>query len=406
MKIARRAWAIGIVALAAVVLLSRGCGAPSEGAAAEAVVTSGEFSAWSVYDGVLDARRVEAVMSKLNGPVTITDLVPEGTAVKKGDLLARFDCAPIEGDLVKFEHDGTLAKLQLESLEKAELPMELLDLQTQALEARFNYNSEKQYLEDSRPLLEKQLISQQELQQQELKVQGLKSKLDQIESRLKLTTEHLHPSKLERARADLATAEQQLKTARAFLDKCSLKAPSDGQVAYSPLNVGGEFRTVRVGDTVYKNQTFMYIPDMSELVVRCYVPEADLSRVQPGMTAIVAPVAYPASGLTGAVESVSAMAQARPGYPGWQKYFHVVIGLEGTDPRLRTGISVNVSVLSSSKARAVLIPRTAVRWADRRPVCRVLGGRGPEERELELGAANDQYYEVVRGVEPGERVQQ
>lgn len=398
-----RTWAGIAVGVVLALGLVRACRRPVSAGQTTAVVAKGEFSVWSAYDGILDARRVENISSRMGGAVTVVELAPEGSTVKQGDLLARFDSFQIEADVTKLENDYAVAKSELEGLEKAELPMELHDLGTQLLEAQFNLNSERQYLEDSRDLLKQELVSEQEVAQQELKVKSLESKLAQIENRMKLTREHLHPSKLERSRARLAASEQHLKQARQQLERCTITAPAEGIVAYLPAQLFGGYRSVRVGDTIYRNQVFMRIPDMSELLVRCYVPEADLGRVQPGMKVFVTPLAYPDLKLDGEVESVGAMAEERMGYPSWQKYFHVVVRLAGTDPRLRTGISATVSVLSYHCAEAVLIPRTAVRWEGQQATC-IVRASGGRERPLKLGRANDQFYEVLEGVKPGERV--
>ena len=45
-------------------------------------------------------------------------------------------------------------------------------------------------------------------------------------------------------------------------------------VVYRPLHLGVDYRTVRVGDSIYFNQPFMAIPDMRDVVVECSVPES------------------------------------------------------------------------------------------------------------------------------------
>jgi multidrug resistance efflux pump len=132
-------------------------------------------------------------------------------------------------------------------------------------------------------------VSEQELAQQQLKVDQLRAKAEKLETQLQLTREYLHPSALERARATLASAEQELKLARKQLENCTVLAPADGVVVYRPLNVGGEYRTARVGDLIFKNQPFMIIPDMRDLVVECQIPEAELSRLEVGREVYLTP---------------------------------------------------------------------------------------------------------------------
>ncbi|MBU1698501.1 MAG: hypothetical protein KKD21_15910, partial [Proteobacteria bacterium] len=72
--------------------------------------------------------------------------------------------------------------------------------------------------------------------------------------------------------------------------------------------------------------------------------------------------------------------------------------------RLRAGMSVRASVLSYSNPDALLLPRRAVSWEGETAWCEVLRGATRQRREVKLGQANDQYFEVVEGLEVGERV--
>jgi multidrug resistance efflux pump len=378
-----------------------GCVASQEDSPTE-VVRRGPFSVWSVYDGVLEARRVEVVMSEFSGSATIVELAPEGAEVEAGDLLVRFDEATVRTELLKLERDLALAKSDMASLEQAELPLELRDLSLQWLEAQGNHDVEKQFLDDSIELAREGLISEQEVAQQRLKVDQARTRLENIEVVRNLTQQYLHPSRMERARATLEAAEQQYKLAREQLERCNVRAPSSGVVVYQPLHMGADYRAVRVGDNIYKNQAFMAIPDMSDVVVRCSVPEAELSHVGPGSEVVVVPLAYPDLRLKGRIESVGSMAQTLPGRASWQKFFSVVIGVEEVNPLLRSGMSVRATILSYRQDEAVLVPRAAVWWEADTPFCMVKTWTGASARRVKLGHANYGYYEVLDGLTAGE----
>jgi multidrug efflux pump subunit AcrA (membrane-fusion protein) len=115
-------------------------------------------------------------------------------------------------------------------------------------------------------------------------------------------------------------------------------------------------------------------------------------------------VACPDLVLTGAVETVGAMAQARPGFPAPARFFRVVLGVAGNDPRLRAGLTVRVSVLAARRERAVLVPRAAVRFDGATALCRVVRDGTASERRLRLGLANERHFEVLEGLDPGEAV--
>ena len=67
---------------------------------------------------------------------------------------------------------------------------------------------------------------------------------------------------------DLGTAFNVIRRARA-----TSVAVSEGIVVYKPVFVGGEQRTIEAGDTIFRNQIFMALPDMTDLIVRAPTPD-------------------------------------------------------------------------------------------------------------------------------------
>ena len=384
-------------------ILGASCG-PSGRSPTTVELKPAPFEVWSVYDGTLEARSLKSIMSKGRGAVTVEEIVPQGAFVRQGDVLVRFDASDVERDIVRLERDLALARAEFESLEQAKLPLEIRDLESRLLDARVQREAEEQYLEDTRELLADELVSAQELKQQEVRAEAARKLATNLENQLELTRKYLHPSTIERARATLSSAEAEMEMAREKLASCVVTAPVDGIVVYRSVHVGGEYRNVRVGDTLYRNQTFMVLPDMTDPVVQCNVPEAELSRVRVGSKVLVTPVSYPDLKLAGEVEHIGSMAQQVTGRPGWQKYFQVTIHLSANDDRLRSGMTVRVTVLSHTSAAALTIPRSALNWDGETPWCSVARRGRTERRELVLGVVGDQEVEVLKGLEPGERV--
>lgn len=402
----RRRVAVPVSLFAILLLILLGSGMFRSGGREKNVfeVRPAPFEVWTVYDGSLESRVQKDIMSVMGGSAAVMELAPEGAQVREGDVLVRFDSSQAERDVLKLERDYAAAKAEYESLSKAKLPLELRDLEARLGDARVTRASEARYLEDCRQLRGEMLISEQEVKQQGIKVEAANAQVDNLEFQLDLTRKYLHPSALERAEAAMVAAEQELTLARKQLDNCTVKAPADGMVVYRPVHVGGEYRTVRVGDTLYRNLPFMALPDMSKPLVQCNVPESELSLVRVGSDAQVVPVAYPDLKLRGKVESVGSMAQSVVGRPDWQRYFRVTIGLVESDARLRSGMSVRAHILSYAALDAMAIPRTAVRWENDRPSCEVIRVGRKIRRDLQLGTANEQFFEVLKGLEPGERV--
>ena len=392
----RLGFAGGLLALALA-----GCGREAAVAPRMAVVARGAIRMAIPFQGELEARRVETIAVGVQGSAVLSELVPEGTRVEKGDRLARFDASQIEQDLARQENELVRARQELESLEKAELPLELLDMESKRMDAQAEVAAEERFLESARSLAERELMSESEVAQQEQKVAGLKTRGEQMDTRIELTKKHVHAARLAKARAALEAAERQRDFTASQLALCEVRAPVAGTAVLVPLPVGGEYRTAHVGDTLFRNQAFLCLPDPTEHVVRGYVGEAELPWVKPGSAVVAVPAAFPDVKLSGRVESVGGMAQTRPGQPAWRKFFPVQIALDPISEPLPVGISVRADVVAGEASNALTLPREAVAWRGGRSFVRKASG---EETEVKTGLADAARIEITSGLAEGDEV--
>ena len=367
-------------------------------------VAAGDLECWSLYDGYLESRNVMSVMSRLSGQAAIVDMVPDGSVVTQGQVLVALDAAQLERDVVRLSKEHVAAREELLSLQTARQPLEAEDFEMRRAEAWRQYSNELQTTADNETLYKEALISEREMAQQRDRTEWARLQAASLDKQKALTVGLLHPSARACAEASLAAAGEELGWANRQMSNSVVRATTAGMVAYKALNLGGEFRTVRVGDTIYRNQPFMTLSDMSDLIMRCDVPEADLTRIPPGAKAWIRPVAYPDLELAGVVESVGSMAQSVGGRTTGQKFFNVVIRLEENDARLKAGMSVQGRVLAAAATGVRLVPRQAVWWQGEQAYCRVWHWRRAQERAIVVGRGNDRSWEVVKGLEPGEQV--
>ena len=385
-------------------VLPAGCTRQASDDASTAEVTRGTLTVWTPFEGTLESRTLETIASHVQGRATIVDLAPEGATVRHGDLLVRFDDSQLTADAVRLENDAARAEADLDALEHAEIPLARRDAEAEVADLRRQLETEQSVWVDSQDLAGRKLIPEREVDQGRRRVEALRERLAQSEQRLDLMEKHAHPAKLARARAEVVAARAQLAQVRLQMTNCVIRAAGEGLLVYLPLYTGNEYRPVRIGDAVFPGQPFLALPDLSNLVVQVYVPESDLGRVRAGMAARVVPLAFPECRLAGTVESLGPAAQARPGFPAWQRYVRATVRLDESDPRLRPGMSLQAEVQTYHHEGAVLVPRAAVRWDDGTAVCRVRGRTGAQDRRLSVGPGDASQLEVLDGLKPGERV--
>ena len=122
--------------------LAAGCGRGGAAAPRTTVADRGAVRMTVPFSGELETRRMERIAAGMQGSAVLAELVAEGTPVAAGDLLARFDASQTEQDLARLENEAIRARQELDSLEQAELPLELIDLESRRADAVFVLSAE------------------------------------------------------------------------------------------------------------------------------------------------------------------------------------------------------------------------------------------------------------------------
>lgn len=389
-----------------VLLLAAGCSREASDANT-AQARRGALVVTHTYEATIDARRTEAVTVKYAGGAILTEVAPEGQRVAPGDVLARFDDDQARRDYLRLQRDAELARLEKETLESATLPLELDDLDLRIAQARADLEAEEGLLANVEALQRDKYMSAREVEQQRGKVARMAGAVATMERERELLEQYSHPARLARANATLLAAVQELSLASQQVDHCVIRAPSAGLVTHVPLHIVTEYRTVRVGDTLNKNQHFMSLPDIGDWVGSFYVPEVELGQVSSGAPVQVIPLAYPNLVLTGSVEFVSAMAQEVPGQGSWLKQFRVVASLNvpaAYQELLRPGMSARLIVTSYQQDNALLVPRAAMAISGTNATVRVARWRGVETRAVTAGRMSRAEVEILSGLKEGDEV--
>jgi len=364
----------------------------------------GVFEQWTPFLGSLESVRREAHASAISQPAALLMLAPEGALVGADDVVAVLDVAHLQASLAALERDLTLAETELRSLREAELPLQLAVLQEELREAEESLQREERVRPRWEELAEEGLLSPGELQEQAGRIQRLRETAAARRNRLELTRNVLHPARVEQAEARRESARVQVDLLRGQVASAEIRAGLDGMVVHLPLHIGGEYRTAREGDTLFRNQEFLRVADMSHLVVSCLVPEARLALAPAGAEARVTPDAFPDLALRAQVLSVGATAVSVPGRPAREKFFVVSLLLEETDPRLRTGMSARVHIRARLEPDSLLLPRHLVRWEGLNAFVRVRDPEGIRLQPVELDGGNEQVFRVLGGLNGGELI--
>lgn len=220
-------------------------------------------------------------------------------------------------------------------------------------------------------------------------------------------------SAVDKAKSELRTAEATAKIEKAALDdiqkqidRCTLKAPSDGIVVYANARYWDESSRIRPGAQLYNQQPIFSLPDLSKMKVKVKIHESLVKKVKVGMTATLQIEALPNRPLHGKVEKIGTIAQADGWRGGGVKQYETEVSIDDlpTDAGLKPGMSAEVKILVNTLTNAQVVPVAAVTEFEGGRVVYVLAGRKVERRPVEVGESNDQFVQILAGLNDGDAV--
>lgn len=191
------------------------------------------------------------------------------------------------------------------------------------------------------------------------------------------------------------------------LSKCEIRAPADGLVVYGDPNNQYVYynNQVKVGAEWYSGNVLMTIPDLSAFEIDFAVPEIYRGRLSIGNTATMTLDAIPGLTLQGAITKIGELGRPRdPWNPGSPKAFDATIKPTGSDPRMISGMSVHVEVVTEVLNDVLSVPIEAVLNDGGKSVCFVIENGRPMRRDVTCGKSNDHFVQITAGLSEGERV--
>ena len=389
-----------LIALAAVaVLVALGAFLPvtrsSEGGVPVVTLEPQDFVRQVPAQGNLKAVRATpiTVPSGVPGPFRIGWVAPDGSRVKQGDVVIRFDPSAIEKQLTNAEDDLHEARLKMEK-EQIEGLAEVRKLEHDAAMARVEVENARQFQKKDALIFSKSEIIESDIDQELAHEREIHAEASQR------TRQRLSGTEVALLQIKVRQADAKIQLARQGLTALTVTAPHDG-VLILKRNWRGE--TTRVGDNVWNGQPLAEIPDLSTMQAEVYVLEADAGGLKPGRPATLTVESAPGVSYPARISRVDALAKPRvPGSP--VQYFAVVLTIDKTDPRvMKPGQRVQAVLRLDEKKGALLAPRQAVFDREGRTVVfRRKEDGGFEPVTVKLGPSTMGRVVVESGIKKGD----
>jgi RND family efflux transporter MFP subunit len=361
-------------------------------------VKRGEFVDSVQLRGEVKAMRSVTVSAPAEaGELQILKIATSGADVKKGDLIVEFDKSKTEQDTAQ---DQSALKSAQAAIEQVRAASRLTEEEDITAVTKAQYDVEVAKLDASK----QEIVSKIEGAEANLKVASAQQKLHEVEEKLKADRAVIRAnidSKMDASRK----AAFDLKRAESALGTMTLLAPSSGLVnLVSVWHAGGE-APFKPGERVWAGAPIAELPDVSTLRVAARVDEAERGRLAAHQPATVQLDAIPDRQFTGNLEQIGTIA-TMDFSAGWPilRNFNLQIALDQKDPRVKPGMTAQITVVVDRIPDAITIPVQASFQKSGQTVAYVVEGSKFREQPIEVSRRSRDRILVSRGLRAGDRV--
>lgn len=389
-RLRKYGWIIPVTVItAALIAWAAFSGATSSVKTERESVTIGEVTAAPFDDYIHINAKVESgttvQVSALETGIVERKWVEEGATVNSGDIILTLRNPGLRQQIL--DSESQLAEKQ-NMLRDTEIAMEKerLQIKQDLLQARTSLNQKKRVFDQQASLFAEKLTSREEY---------LRAKEDYELSKanLSLLTDRQHQDSIYRSvqvdmmRESLRNMQENFLLVRQRADNLNVRATYSGQLG----NLNAE-----LGQNISSGQQVGQINILDKYKFVVLIDEHYIDRVAPGIEARV----------NSRNRSFGLMiAKVYPEVVDGK--FRADLSVAGETPEnLRVGQSYPVDIILSEPEEAVVVPRGSFFQSSGGLWAYVLDadGKTARRREIKIGRQNPRFYEVLGGLEPGDKI--
>jgi len=399
-------------------------------------VKRGNLTISVVEGGSLEAVNEVVVKNTIDGESSIISLIPEGSYVKKGDLLVEFDKGQVESsvqdkqvkyesrqaDLIRATNDFIITKSTVESeISAAELEVKFATMDLQKFEnlerehelrtSELKIDTEEESLklaqrrfEWSEKLATKGFETKSTVDKDRLEVSKTAKSVETAKSQHKMLQEF----DLQKKASKLLSAK---KEAEAKLER--IRKQGESKIAQKEAGVNSSKSTLRLTKealdraqeqlSATKLHAPIKIPDVSQFKVEVKIHESMISQIKKGLKAYIVLDSLPDQRFLGEVTKIAILPDSGPGWRGNEKKVYTIeIIISDQMGDVKPGVSARAEIIIQELKDVSFVPIQAVTTLDDKQVCYLKGSEEPIE--VKVGLFNTKFIEIKSGLKEGNQV--
>ncbi|HQZ27061.1 MAG: efflux RND transporter periplasmic adaptor subunit [Verrucomicrobiales bacterium] len=190
---------------------------------------------------------------------------------------------------------------------------------------------------------------------------------------------------------------------------CIIRAQKPGLVAYGGANANYYssrfYDGISSGATLKNGQPIITIPDMSKLGVEVNIHESHIKKIELGQKVYITAESVPDKLLIGKITKVAVLPDSNASrYNPSLKVYPATVEIEGTHEFLKPGMSAKVEIIVDELEDVTYIPVQAVFVENSEHFVFLKTLTGYQRQLVEIGAHNNDFIELKKGVEAGDSV--
>ncbi|MFO0890266.1 MAG: HlyD family efflux transporter periplasmic adaptor subunit [Isosphaeraceae bacterium] len=375
------------------------------------------------------------------GSTRIVSILPEGTLVKKDQIVCELDSAAFKDELKAqlirhaqakswVDQARTIYEVNLITLREYRdgiFPQDRSLIRQYIQTCTIEKDRAERNLAWTRGVFEKGLQTEAQLKAAELSLQQANIALGEAQGMLVRLEKFTGPKIIKSLEAKVKAIEsdrknqdaafelenQRLARLQKCIDGCTLKAPEDGiLVYYQQTNGWGRVEQgIEQGVTVREGQPIFQLPDPKHMRVKAKVNETKVSHIRSGQRAVVRVDAFPDRPMQGTVAEVTAISTPVNGPFSDVRIYYATVNIDAGFDDLRPGLTAEVFFRSNVRNDVPRLPIQSIRIQDGKHFVAVHSParrKGDEPAwkwsEVQLGLSDPDFVEIVSGVKEGDRV--
>lgn len=195
----------------------------------------------------------------------------------------------------------------------------------------------------------------------------------------------------------LERTDKELRLVEDRLSKTKILSPFDCTVLTRPVSVG---QAVSGSGGFNSGTEVMSIANLNEMIITSHISQTDVTRIKIGQKVAIEIESVPGLKMSGVMERIAPQATIKNNLKG----FSVRVAIKKIDPRVRPGMTANLSIPVASADNVLCIPLAAVFTEDNERYALVKTGETYERRPIQIGVTDYSFAEVITGLSAGETV--